>query len=462
MCIEDEDAAPDEAGAVRVRDDEEQAVEGGIPEVKTGTLPVAPSAEEVAKHQMTHCPYAAWCRVCMQAMGRDVPHRCVVEDQSVPVVEFDYLFMNTERPPDPQVPILCAALKRVVYVLSVVATCKGRGDAFVIKAVLRFLLEAGLTGPLRLRSDKEHSIMAVVQAIAAKRAPARSIVETSPVGSHGSLGSVDRMMQFIAGHVRAMRLDCEQMWKVTIKANSPLFVWLVLHASWIHNRFQPVRGTTPYEAVQGRQYRGLIYKFGQAVLLRQPYATDLPKMEARWQPAIWVGKTVDGDEHLGATAEGVWSSRGCRAMAEAEIPRDLFMTVKFTSKAHAKDGEPPSAVPQITDEQVPEVKEDELLPAYGQVIRDPRRPMGGACRQDAVKMQAFKEEYGATPDCRACEVARGAGHIKACRARQEEWRLAKAGRQRMGDAPVHPRATLEGAVRVEKRSMPKTQQRGVP
>ena len=29
MCIEDEDAAPDEAGAVRVRDDEEQAVEGG-------------------------------------------------------------------------------------------------------------------------------------------------------------------------------------------------------------------------------------------------------------------------------------------------------------------------------------------------------------------------------------------------------------------------------------------------
>jgi hypothetical protein len=60
----------------------------------------------------------------MQAMSRDVPHRCVVEGQSVPVVEFDYLFMNTERPPDPQVPILCAALKRVVYVLSVVATAR--------------------------------------------------------------------------------------------------------------------------------------------------------------------------------------------------------------------------------------------------------------------------------------------------------------------------------------------------
>ena len=32
----------------------------------------------------------------------------------------------------------------------------------------------------------------------------------------------------------------------------------------------------------------------------------------------------------------------------------------------------------------------------------------------------------------------------------------------MGDAPAQPRATLEGAVRVEKRPTPQTQQRNVP
>ena len=37
----------------------------GEVKARTWTNPVKPSAEEVAEHELTHCPYRSWCDVCV-------------------------------------------------------------------------------------------------------------------------------------------------------------------------------------------------------------------------------------------------------------------------------------------------------------------------------------------------------------------------------------------------------------
>ena len=54
--------------------------------------PVVPSQEEIARHRMTHCPFASWCPQCIAAKAADQPHRQLPLDEDkekddVPVVE---------------------------------------------------------------------------------------------------------------------------------------------------------------------------------------------------------------------------------------------------------------------------------------------------------------------------------------------------------------------------------------
>ena len=116
-----------------------------------------------------------------------------------------------------------------------------------VQAVLRFLLEAGIAGPVRLRSDQEASICAFCQEVAAKRAPISTIVESTPVGSSSSLGCGERMIGAIVAQVRALRIEAEARWNTKFSVNSPIIPWAVMHAVWLHNRFQPVHGMTPFE-----------------------------------------------------------------------------------------------------------------------------------------------------------------------------------------------------------------------
>eukprot|EP00972_Heterocapsa_arctica_P040047 5899193-Heterocapsa_arctica.AAC.1 len=91
-----------------------------------------------------------------------------------------------------------------------VSRSKGRGDREAILGLVRYLLEAGIAGTVRLRSDPEPSIQAVAQEIAALRSRVTTIVEVIPTGSSSSLGAGERMIQAIAGQVRALKIVVEQ------------------------------------------------------------------------------------------------------------------------------------------------------------------------------------------------------------------------------------------------------------
>eukprot|EP00972_Heterocapsa_arctica_P055570 8197047-Heterocapsa_arctica.AAC.1 len=64
------------------------------------------------------------------------------------------------------------------------------------------------------------------------------------------------MIQAIAGQVRALKSVVEQKREEQVLTSSPVFPWLVSHAAWTHNRFQPVCGITPYKSIYGHDYRG--------------------------------------------------------------------------------------------------------------------------------------------------------------------------------------------------------------
>ena len=62
----------------------------------------SPRKEERQSHEATHCPFRAWCEICVKAKSLDGKHtKQLVDTEHIPVIEFDYAFA-TDTPGDPQ------------------------------------------------------------------------------------------------------------------------------------------------------------------------------------------------------------------------------------------------------------------------------------------------------------------------------------------------------------------------
>ena len=81
---------------------------------------------------------------------------------------------------------------------------------------MAWLAEAGLYGPIRLRTD-EVSIRAVAAELAARRRAA-TLLEITPVGSSNSLGLAERACAEVGGMTRTLRLAAEAVWQFGLGA----------------------------------------------------------------------------------------------------------------------------------------------------------------------------------------------------------------------------------------------------
>ena len=57
------------------------------------------SKQERMEHDLTHCPFRAWCRHCVRGRGMNLGHYCQPKDQDedrVPRISMDYFFMSKE------------------------------------------------------------------------------------------------------------------------------------------------------------------------------------------------------------------------------------------------------------------------------------------------------------------------------------------------------------------------------
>ncbi|CAE8737401.1 unnamed protein product, partial [Polarella glacialis] len=279
-----------------------------------GFIGALPSADERKAHEVTHLPYQQWCPVCVSCKAADSPHHRLPEEgaDDTPVVEFDYGFVSpTGQADECEAPVvLVARAKQSGYSFATVVKVKGAGDTAAVQGVLGFLQEAGLPGQrLRLRSDQEGSIRACVSRIAAQRA-AETIVETTPKGSSNSLGAAERFIRTLMTQVATLCTQVQQQWDVELKADSPLLPWVVGHAAWLLNRFQPYLGETPFHRVQGHEYRGEVYAFGQPLLVRTVESQS--RLQPRWDAGIFLGKLTSSDEFVVATEAGIRRGRSVK------------------------------------------------------------------------------------------------------------------------------------------------------
>ena len=243
-----------------VRRGEQQPAAPVERDVRRGMLSASePRPEERARHELTHTPYAEWCYECVSGRSKDAAHRKAKKTPEGPAHRADGLpSMRTGRPEDNLATLLLACkpgdpiTRRGTYGFGRVVQAKGRSDATVLVALNAWFQEAGLNGDIRLRMDGGPAIRAIEQAAAIRRAPAVTLLETSPIGSSDSLGSCERFAETVAGITRTWRLAVEKNLEIEVNANSPIFSWLVRHVVFLYNKCQPhAGGGKAFEHING-------------------------------------------------------------------------------------------------------------------------------------------------------------------------------------------------------------------
>ena len=137
-------------------------------------------------------------------------------------------------------PVLATHHNHSSAAIALVCQRKGPQDLDVIKEVEQWLAQLGLMGLIRLRTDEEPSITSVAKQLAARRA-GRTILELAPLKSPSSVGGVERKIQSVMAQVRTLVSAFEETYGTKLLAGHPLFFWMVRHASFLLERFQPLR-----------------------------------------------------------------------------------------------------------------------------------------------------------------------------------------------------------------------------
>ena len=147
--------------------------------------PKLPRADEVAEHEMAHLPSRSWCKFCTHGRGVEAAHKRIVREPGLPEVHFDYVFPRSDDQAGLALLVMRERGTNMLYATAVAR--KGATGEYAERRILRFLKEIGLEGAdLILKTDQEAAVKTVAEGVARKRPRARTILEESPVKSHGS------------------------------------------------------------------------------------------------------------------------------------------------------------------------------------------------------------------------------------------------------------------------------------
>ena len=256
--------------------------------------PKLPSKQEVDKHNITHLPYRSWCPHCIMGKGKAASHfRLPEREDGIPEVHVDYCFMWTKG--SAMATILVAKEKATKSTLSTVVPMTGASVEFPVRRIISFLKELGLEqSAVVLKPDQEPAITDVLNAVAARRTAlskleetsverpvvgdgaipvvgpvGRSMPESSPVGSSGSNGFIERAAQSVEGQVRVIKSAFETRTGMVLPSEHAMVPWLVEYASSLLNRGQVGKdGKTPYERLKGKSALLPGVEFGEKLFWR--------------------------------------------------------------------------------------------------------------------------------------------------------------------------------------------------
>ena len=173
--------------------------------VKVPPKPFEPTKEERQSHEATHCPFRAWCEICVKAKSPDGKH-------TKQLVDTEHIFVNafaTDTLGDPN-------RKKSMLVV----TDSIHGSIFAVRL--------GLV-KAELKCDQEPCTLDVANALLKRCQSAILTVTATPKGSKGSLERGERANLTIQGELRAFREVVSMKYKSEVGIDHVLLGWMVSH-----------------------------------------------------------------------------------------------------------------------------------------------------------------------------------------------------------------------------------------
>ena len=161
------------------------------------------------------------------------------EQNLVPTVAFDYAFMSRSDKDDERLkPILVLKDERTQMVAATFVDSKG-ATPYAVKFAAAFLKNLGYRKVV-LKSDGEHSIMALKEA-AAREAAIESVPEESPPADHQANGLVENAIREVRRQIRVLRSALEEKVGRVLPDEDPMLAWLPRQAADLLNRYKKRR-----------------------------------------------------------------------------------------------------------------------------------------------------------------------------------------------------------------------------
>ena len=243
-------------------------------------LSEAPSDYAQERHRLLHLPHEEWCDVCLEARGREDPHRArdpeLRQLQGVdepPVFEVDYTFVDVLK-------ILAHYSVEKGCGGATVVEAKGPGE-FVVVWLMKQLDIIGVTDVI-LQADPEKALHALLARVRDRRTHS-TMIQEAPRRSKQSMGGVSRYHRRLQEQIRAQKLELERRMNTTIDSALPIVPWLVRHAACSLTRFDVNRelGCTGFTRTCGKTYDGKLVAFGEMVLGLTPEGYQGPQRTSK-------------------------------------------------------------------------------------------------------------------------------------------------------------------------------------
>ena len=274
--------------------------------VKMARNPGNPTQEEVERHNMTHLPYRAWCPVCVEAKGKEDPHRKLEEKGDKPKVGLDYKSFGQEKVGNDRTTMIVGRDRDTRMTFCHVCLCKGPTDEWVVDRLQEDIDRLGHT-EIILKTDGEPAIVALMDSIKVKRNHP-TVPQHPPAYDPQSNGAIEKAVDDVMGQIRALKIGLERRIKTKVESDWRILQWMVEHAATLINCCQLGHdGRTPFRRLHGKESAHKLLEFGEQVMAkpkRSPETLRKRALKSKWVHGTWVGMTSNSNEHLVAVAEG--------------------------------------------------------------------------------------------------------------------------------------------------------------
>ena len=180
-----------------------------------------PTLSEYTDHCVTHYPFRAWCKHCLEGRGREFGHennRGIKDERMTPVVSFDYCFVSdvgeitTESDfaaaGDGAVKVLVARGSKSKSVFAHVVPRKGvDSKGFAVSSLVEDVQWLGYSKVV-LKSDNEPAIVKLLSEALRElrvRGLEQCLEEHPPEHDPQSNGSAEVGVKLLKGHLRTLR-----------------------------------------------------------------------------------------------------------------------------------------------------------------------------------------------------------------------------------------------------------------